>query len=445
VNFLNKIDKDETDGLNKKLVSQIEQPSHIKQKAKEILETGNPIEFIMEQFSKIHIGDRELGELLLLSTGSQFCINTEGLHVNCSGQSGKGKTDACKALGFLLPEEYFISGSLSNKALLYMNIKSGSVVLIDDVDEFNIEMEQLIKSTISSYQTGYKHRFTDFKKQGANKSQEVWIPPRTAFWFTSVHSSFDMQVLNRLIKIDVDESPEQNRLILERVLDNAVAGKCGFDLTEDVEVCREIFRQLKQKAPCEVSIPFAKQLIEKSTTPRNLKMFLDMIMSSAAFFQFSRIPPENGQIIASRSDLDRAERLWKKIHRAQCTGLTGEEQKVLDAIFNAGNMGISNKDLEIRCNLNKGSVSRAIHGKKQSHSDEHKGGLKNKIVGLSYHTNRKVWIYEGSIENQDSIVSLMDQCDEKSEIDSSCIQLHTVATPMQPIFSTENLKSCTVA
>jgi len=404
----------------------------VEKNASDNLANGRPIDYMMQQFAKIHIGDDEIGELLLLSIGCQLCSNTDGLHVNLSGQSGKGKTDACKAMGFLLPEGYFISSSVSNKALFYMDLKPGSVVLIDDVDSFKEDMEQLIKSTTSFYQAGYKHYSTDLKKQGKFKVQEVMIPPRTTFWLTSVHSSFDTQVLNRFVKIDVDDGSDQDRVVLKQVLKGAVTGEYGYSVTNEVRICREMFHQLKDNPPCVVVIPFAEHLDWKNIeNRRNPKMFLDLVKASAALNQYQRNRTSECHVIANMDDFNRATRLWKKIERAQSTGLTGEEQRVLDEIINAGRNGISQKDLEIKCGMNKGSVSRAIHGKIQNNSDERKGGLKNKVVGLFYDNFYKVWIYDGKLEDQYPCVTLIGYSDAQAIADG-CVQLHQVARTMQP-------------
>jgi hypothetical protein len=420
-----------TTGSQNNNVATQEHLTLVHDKALEVLNTGNPIQFLKDEYKKIHVGDEDQGELLILSIGSQLCFNTAGLNMNFSGQSGKGKTDACEAMGFLLPEGYFISKSLSSKALLYMNLKEGSTVLVDDVDSFNEDMEQIVKSAISHFQSGYKHCSVDFKMQGSSKTKEVMIPPRTIFWLTSVHSSFDMQVLNRLIKVDVDESPEQNRRILEHVLDCAVTGKYEYTDTFEVEVCREMFLLLKQESPCSVSIPFATQLEKYPQIARNLKMFLDLVRASAALFQYQRNPSVDRCITATQDDLNRAIRLWKMINRAQTTGLTGEEQKVFDAIVAAGIDGISNKGLEVKTGLVKGSVSRAIHGKKQSGSGEHKGGLKNKVVGLLYDPIHKIWIYDGIIDTQSDTVGLIDSPKECVSV-VSCSQLQQVAELCNP-------------
>lgn len=412
--------------------------TEIEKTVSEIFTLGNPIDYVMQQFHRIHIGDDEIGELLLLSIGCQLCSNTDGLHVNLSGESGKGKTDACKAMGFLLPEGYFISSSLSNKALLHMSLNPGSVVLIDDVDSFKEDMEQLLKSTISYYQAGYKHCYTDMRKQGPSKIQEVMIPSRTTFWLTSVHSSFDLQVLNRFVKIDVDEGSEQDRVVLREVLKGAVTGDYGYSVSHEVNICREMFHQLKDTPPCLVVIPFAEHLNwKKPENRRNAKMFLDLVRASTALNQYQRSRTSEGYVIANLDDFNRASRLWSKIERAQSTGLTGEEQKVFEAIIEAGLKGISQKDLEVESGVHKASVSRAINGKKQNNSDEHKGGLKNKVVGLSYNRSRNVWIYDGIINDQNTVVTLIDYSDEQAIADC-CMQLHQVALTVQPTKTCES-------
>jgi hypothetical protein len=418
----------ESSGFQKNEVKSAEYISLVHDKAMDILRAGDPIAAIMEQFSKAHIGDTHIGELLLLSIASGLCNNTEGLHLSLTGPSGKGKTDSCKVMGYLMPPEYFYSGSLSNKALLYMGIKQGSVVLADDTDSLGEDMERILKSSISHYQSGYKHSYVDFKSAGSNKTKEAWIPPRTTFWVTSVHASFCDQVLNRLVKVDVDDSPEQNRCILEHVLDCAVTGKYTYTDTFDVEVCREIFRQLKQMPPCSVSIPFAKQLEKYPQVTRNLKMFLDLVRASAALYQFQRNPTADRCITATKEDFERAVGLWRTINRAQTTGLTGEEQKVFDVIVAAGSSGISNKELEQKTGMKRGSIWRAINGKREKGSGELKGGIRNKVVGLSYDRLNDIWIYEGILEIQEDTVRLKESPQVVTNNDG-CSQLHPVAEP----------------
>jgi len=68
-----------------------------------------------------------IGENCLCTVASTFILNTRGLHVKPSGESGKGKSDAIETVLKLLPAHKYISGSMSSKSLYYHpNLKSGT-------------------------------------------------------------------------------------------------------------------------------------------------------------------------------------------------------------------------------------------------------------------------------------------------------------------------------
>lgn len=79
-------------------------PEEIRKSAMHILETGDPFEFIMGVWNRLHIGDRNIGENLLCSIAGTQIKNTKlGMHQKPSGESGTGKSDAIKYMLKLLP------------------------------------------------------------------------------------------------------------------------------------------------------------------------------------------------------------------------------------------------------------------------------------------------------------------------------------------------------
>jgi len=63
-------------------------------RALEILRFGDPIGFILDTFNTQHVGDRDVGEGLLLGTASQSVLNSLGIPSKLTGDSGKGKSHA---------------------------------------------------------------------------------------------------------------------------------------------------------------------------------------------------------------------------------------------------------------------------------------------------------------------------------------------------------------
>jgi hypothetical protein len=405
--------------------------------ATEILNHGNPIEYLMNEYGKIHVGDKDLGELLLMTVGCQLCSNTEGLQPDLSGESGKGKSDACKAMGHLLPQEYFITGSHSTLGLFHRDdVLEGAIVFLDDVEKFGDKEEQLIKTITSQYQLPFEHTYTNMGKRGAKKADTISMPPRATFWITSVGSYFDAQILNRFLKMHVDEGEEQDLAVFRQQQEYAKKGFNRYAVTPDVEISREMIRQLKGLEPVYVTIPYSDLIAWKGVNNRrNFSMFVDIIKASAAINQFQRQKMADGSVVADLIDYDRATRLWNKIERAQTTGLTTKEQLVLSAINAGGNVGLSQSEIAAKCSIDKGTVSRAIHGIKQGNGT-YKGGLMNKLKGgLSYNEVTKTYSCVGLKTSGENVVSLPNRQDAQAMIDS-CTRLHAVATQMQPILST---------
>lgn len=83
----------------------------IKAKAIDILKNGKPIEFFLDAYNKIHVGDRDLGHLLMYCTGSQLNKTSNGLHPKLSGESGMGKSDAVETFLHCLPKCAYIKTS----------------------------------------------------------------------------------------------------------------------------------------------------------------------------------------------------------------------------------------------------------------------------------------------------------------------------------------------
>lgn len=410
----------------------VEPTSSVEVKAFDILQHGNPIGYLKKECGKVHVGDEELIELLLMTVGCQLCSNTEGLQPDLSGGSGKGKSDACKAVGHLLPQEYFITGSHSALALFHReDIPEGAVIFFDDIEKFSEKEEQLIKTVTSQYQLPCYHHYTDMGKSGTKKSQTVSIPSRLTFWITSVSSSFDPQILNRYLKIQVDESASQDEAVFEQQKEYAKKGSYRFTVTPEVEVGRTMIQQLKAQQPVNVVIPFIDQIKWKGiSNRRNYPMILDIIRSSAALNQYQRKRLDDGSIVADLSDFDRAVRLWSKIERAQSTGLTDKEQIVLDAIITSGTNGITQTDIAQTCSIEKWTVSRAIHGIRQI-DRTYKGGLMNKLKGgLLYNESNRTYSFNGDLPESETIISLSNRQEAQALIDSytSCIELQTVAT-----------------
>ncbi len=66
----------------------------ISERSREILTTSDPLAYLLETFAQFHEGDQIVAECLLHSLTSRSVINSKGLHVSITGESGKGKSHA---------------------------------------------------------------------------------------------------------------------------------------------------------------------------------------------------------------------------------------------------------------------------------------------------------------------------------------------------------------
>ena len=151
-------------------------PKNIRDCAYQILKEGDAFEFMLETWNLRHVGDKNIGENCLCAVASTFILNTKGLHVKPSGESGKGKSDAIETVLNLLPEHKYISGSMSSKSLYYHpNLKSGTIIYSDDAN-FTDDTIATLKQSTSNFQKPVQH-LTVVNQEYAKYS----IPERCSF------------------------------------------------------------------------------------------------------------------------------------------------------------------------------------------------------------------------------------------------------------------------
>lgn len=288
-----------------------------------ILENGDPVEFIMKTFNKYHIGDRQLGTVMLLSVANQSIINSEGIQPKLSGASGKGKTHAAKTMYALLPDYRKIEGSLSAKSLFYSDdLKEGTVIFSDDV-KIGADLEDTLKRAMSNFQTPTIHRTLN----GNREYEELAIPARICWWMTAVDSPYSDELNNRLYDITVDSSVDTDKEVTNQQLNDAATGRNTFPdpKDEDVRVCREIILSI-QMGTFKVIIPFANRIIwNGSNDRRNLPRFLDLIKGFTVMRHWKRKEESDNVYLADIQDYYDAVALMGSNEEELSTNLTGAE------------------------------------------------------------------------------------------------------------------------
>ena len=267
-----------------------------RKRATEILTTGDPIRFLLDVFHRDHVGDRTIAECLIMSVASQSVENTSGLHVAISGNSGKGKTHACNAMVSLLPEEYRLTGTVSNKALFYYDaLRPGTVLLFDDVT-LSDDMQEVLKSATANFREPIQHRTLTTDRQ----LKLCTIPERCVWWLAKVESIGDDQVMNRMLTVWIDDSKKQDLAVLEHMKQREAQRRGEEQADDDIDVCREMWNIIKQQIYY-VRIPFSPRICFRTTNNRrNPAMLFDLIKCHALLHFCQREHDEEGSLIANR-------------------------------------------------------------------------------------------------------------------------------------------------
>lgn len=332
-------------------------------RAIEILRTGDPLAFLLDTFNRSHVGDRTVAECLIMSIASQSVTNTKGLHVSISGNSGKGKSHACTTMLNLIPADYKLTGTVSNKALYYADdLRPGTVILFDDTS-LSDDLQEVLKSATSSFHEPIEHRTVTADRQ----LRVCAIPERCVWWLAKVENPGDDQVMNRMLTVWIDDSAEQDRRVLEH-LKQVEAGAYRRGDDPDVLTAQTLWSVLKQHR-ISVRIPFARRIqFSNVANRRNPAMLFDLIKCHAALRFLQREGRETDgefRIEAIREDFDAAARLYAAINQeggGQESKMTRNEAAALATIARMGWGTFTVRMLQQATGLSYHQVRRILQG-----------------------------------------------------------------------------------
>lgn len=349
-------------------------------KAKEMLDEGSPIPYLIKTFHTIHIGDDITGKATLAAIGSQSVRNSDGIQPKVSGASGKGKSHAEKTIIHLTPREYVVESSLSDMVAYHAELKPGMIIFSDDVN-ISEGLQGIIKRSTTNFQTDTIHTISVKKNGGEWGALKLTIPPRIIWLLTSVEDTGSIEFLNRQFNLGVDESEKVDDEVMGHQLEAAVNGTMSFPITDDVLICREIIRDIKEKWFV-VTIPFAKRIQwNNPSNRRNLPQFLDIIKSFAVFDYRHRIHVNENTIEATEEDFDMALSLYSSRAINQRFKLNDNELKVLKLMEKDKPYDI--KTIQKITGLSYASVYRLFHGRDKG------TGLLDKVPDLVYEPETK--------------------------------------------------------
>lgn len=328
---------------------------------------------VRKNVQKFHVGDWNIIELLILSIAGLSVVNTYGLQPKLSGESGKGKTHAAKSILHLLHPSMYRAASFSSKALFYdKTLRPKTIIFSDDVN-LPEDTEEIVRKAVTNWDAPTQHITLDSQR----RPSMLFLPQRIVFWLTSVKTTSTMQLLNRQVEMNIDESPEQDRLVERHQRRLSKLGLSEFYEDDEVNVARAAFFHLNQ-IDFRVKIPFIGNIkFNDVSNRRNFPIFLDFIKAYCILNYKARSVDQDGSLVAEKADFDNALELFKTIAIQQITKLNKVELRIATVIKNYSPCDI--EMIKEETELSFTYVYELIHGDKKGNNR----GLLEKIPELT--------------------------------------------------------------
>ncbi|MFH0968265.1 MAG: hypothetical protein V1862_11340, partial [Methanobacteriota archaeon] len=331
--------------------------------ADRILRSDHPLRYMLRTFALDHEGDQVVAECLIMSLASRSVINSKGLHVSITGESGKGKSHTIDTILRQVPPSYRLDGRMSEKALFYIaGMQPGTVIALDD-HALSDQMQEILKGVTSTFHRPFVYHTVSKERTG----QICTIPERCVWWIAKVEGTGDDQVFNRMLTCWIDDSEDLDLKVLTRTLEGAtLAPSTDADEREENLICQEIWNRID---PVFVIIPFAARIrFHSAANRRNPDMLLDLIRSHAVLMQAQREEQvRNGIrcIIATEDDFHEASRLYTSLNGecgGQMTKLTRREAELIDRIHALSRPEITVTELQQMTGWSNSTIYKLLNG-----------------------------------------------------------------------------------
>lgn len=345
-----------------------------KENALDILQSGDPIKFIIETWNKIHSGDAAFGYVLLCSAVSNAVVSSDGIPINFNGDTGGGKSHACRTMLHLIPKRYWSKKSLSSKALFYSSsIKKGTVLFSDDVI-MGDDVKTIYKNSVSDFQEEVEHETVDVNRKGLT----LKAPPQITWWLTSVTDPGNVEIERRALKIVVDTTKERTAIISARLGERKRKSEAKYPEYPEVLICRAIFSIIKE-LPEKIIIPYnIKFNNDVGIDTQNL--VYELIYSTTLIRKYQRQRTENNEVISVPEDFNLVISNFSKISDTQISKYTKTELAVVQHLKTLAKASpytsVTSDELQEKFNKSKGWVSQIFNGKNGN------GGLLSKSPNI---------------------------------------------------------------
>ncbi len=339
-------------------------------KAIEIMTTGDPIRYILDTWNMFHSGDRSFGYVLLCSSVCSSIAASDGLPINFNGDSGGGKSHACRSMLHLIPRNWWIRRSLSDKVIFYSNSIQPDMIFFSDDVQMSDEFRMIFKNSVSDFQEQIEHETVNIQR----KSEVLKAPPRLTWWLTAVADIGNDEVERRCLKIVVEVNEARLKTISDRLQKRRKKGEDKYpEDYPEVKICRAIFKELKsrkEKVIFDFNIRFKEGL---STDTQN--MIFELLLATALINKHQRQRDDDGAILATKDDFKTVVDNFADVSDTQVSKLTKSELLVARYIKQVG-YDVSSNTIQEYFKKSKQWVSWVMNGK------DGDGGLLSKMPNV---------------------------------------------------------------
>jgi hypothetical protein len=357
---------------SKKKAAREEFPDDIKAKALEVLQTGDPIRFVVDSCGRMVLGAENAFRKLICCVSVQNVRQSAGLHPKLSGSSSGGKSWTAYVFMHHLPREAVVKGSMSAKAVFYHHNDNRIILTLDDYQAGNEDLDTIIKQTTTEFHEPFFHRTVIKQKPVTLEigSEQTWL-------ITSVENVQDIQVLNRAIPINVDDSAELTQKVNSFTIERYGKGETAKLLDDNVLICRAIFQILRDADYINVRVPFYDRIEWIDTSNRrNPSIFMDLVIAHTAMFRYQRKKDAEGYYLATEEDFEAARELFTDNDGEELVKrFTKKEREVLEFMSSRPD-GVTVNDLVEKLKISRQRARNILVG------ENGKGGLSNKVTLL---------------------------------------------------------------
>jgi hypothetical protein len=198
-------------------------------------------------------------------------------------------------------------------------------------------------------------------------SEQTWA-------ITSVDSSQEVQVLNRQLPINADDSVQLTIEVNNLTIKRYCQGESQYPIIETVLVSRCIMQLLRDEGYIDVRIPFEDRIEWLDTSNRrNPSIFMDLVIAHTAMFRYQRKKDADGFYLATDEDFLAAKALFTdKDAEELVKRLTARERDVI-MLLTTHPDGLTRDDIAENLKIVPQRVTQILSGQKGT------GGLKQKV------------------------------------------------------------------